>query len=240
MSISSKVSRTADPRAERADLLAFLQAQRRSVLAIIEGLDHSTIRQSAVPSGWTPLGMIEHLAHAERFWFQQVLTGQADPLPWPPERDHPDAAAFVSSHEPDRVLAFYRDQCHRSDTVLALPHSAQHQRGTCRPTWQKRSTASAVSFCTSSRRPHGMPDTSISHVNSSTDAPTWVHDDPGLWLAQPRATFSTSSPPSVPSQEIVRRRRLIWLAGRAAGLRSAHAGHLVAGGSHTPAAVQVC
>jgi uncharacterized damage-inducible protein DinB len=119
MSISSKVSKTADPRAERADLLAFLQAQRRSVLAIIEGLDHRTIRQSAVPSGWTPLGMIEHLAHAERFWFQQVLTGQADPLPWPPERDHPDAAAFVSSHEPDRVLAFYRDQCHRSDTVLA-------------------------------------------------------------------------------------------------------------------------
>lgn len=26
----------------------------------------------------------EHLAHAERFWFQQVLTGRAAALPWPP------------------------------------------------------------------------------------------------------------------------------------------------------------
>ena len=109
----------------RADLLAFLQAQRRSVLAIVEGLDQDAIRQAAVPSGWTPLGMIEHLAHAERFWFQQVILGYADPLPWPPERDHLDAAAFVSSHEPNHVLALYRDQCHRSDTVLAtIPLSA--------------------------------------------------------------------------------------------------------------------
>jgi hypothetical protein len=112
--------------AMRADLLAFLQAQRRSVLAIVEGLDRDALRRAAVPSGWTPLGMIEHLAHAERFWFQQVLTGRAEPLPWPPERSHLDAAGFASSREPDQVLAFYRDQCHRSDTGLAAaPLSAR-------------------------------------------------------------------------------------------------------------------
>ncbi|MDJ0347116.1 DUF664 domain-containing protein [Streptomyces sp. H10-C2] len=57
--------------------MAFLRAQRRSVLAIVEGLDEDGVRQVAVPSGWTPVGIIEHLGHAERFWFQQVLTGQA-------------------------------------------------------------------------------------------------------------------------------------------------------------------
>jgi uncharacterized protein (TIGR03083 family) len=108
---------TADPRAERADLLTFLRAQRRSVLAIVEGLDEAGLRKPTVSSGWTPLGMIEHLAYAERFWFQQVLTGRADPRPWPP--DDPEPAAFVSAHEPNQVLAFYREQCRRADTALA-------------------------------------------------------------------------------------------------------------------------
>ena len=70
--------------AGRAALTAFLQAQRHSVLEIVEGLDDDRIRQVSVPSGWTPLGMVEHLAHAERFWFQQVLTGRAAALSWPP------------------------------------------------------------------------------------------------------------------------------------------------------------
>src|SRR5450755_1388513 len=43
--------------AERAALTAFLQAQRRSVLAIVEGLDDDSARKVVVPSGWTPLGM---------------------------------------------------------------------------------------------------------------------------------------------------------------------------------------
>ena len=71
---------------ERAALTGFLQAQRRTVLAILAGLDEKSVREVVVPSGWTPLGIIEHLAHAERMWFQQVLTGQADALPWPPGR----------------------------------------------------------------------------------------------------------------------------------------------------------
>ena len=36
-----------------------------------------------LPSGWTPLGLVEHLGHAERHWFQEIATGSADPLPWP-------------------------------------------------------------------------------------------------------------------------------------------------------------
>ena len=106
--------------AERAALTAFLQAQRRSVLAIVEGLDEDSIREAVVPSGWTPLGMIEHLAHAERFWFQQVLTGQADALPWPPPgEDDDEDGPFATEHRLEEVLAFYRKQCAISDEVLA-------------------------------------------------------------------------------------------------------------------------
>ncbi|HZR50739.1 MAG TPA: DUF664 domain-containing protein [Streptosporangiaceae bacterium] len=101
--------------AERAALMGFLQAQRRSVLAIIEGLDEDSIRTAVVPSGWTPLGVIQHLGHAERLWFQKILTGTASPLPWPPNESGP----FVTAHPLDEVLDFYRNQCAISDENLA-------------------------------------------------------------------------------------------------------------------------
>ena len=105
--------------AERATLTAFLQAQRRSVLAIIEGLDDDSARKTVVPSGWTPLGMISHLAHAERFWFQQVLAGRPAVLLWPPPGEAADEGGpFATQHRAEEVLTFYRDQCAISDQVL--------------------------------------------------------------------------------------------------------------------------
>ncbi|GAA4261224.1 DinB family protein [Dactylosporangium darangshiense] len=99
---------------EKAALHWFLQAQRDSVLAIVEGLDEKALTTPVLASGWTPLGMIEHLGFAERYWFQQVATGSAEPLPW--SNDDPP---LVTSRSPGQVFAFYREQCARSDAVLA-------------------------------------------------------------------------------------------------------------------------
>ncbi len=104
--------------AERTELLAFLTAQRQSVLAIVEGLDEVALRQTVVPSGWAPLGMIEHLAHAERFWFQRVVAGRVGELPWPSSEEEEEDGTLASAHPVDAVLAYYRDQCARSDVVL--------------------------------------------------------------------------------------------------------------------------
>lgn len=103
---------------ERDALLAYLAAQRASVQAVGAGLDECSLRRSVVPSGWTPLGLVEHLGHAERFWAQHVLAGRAGPLPWPDEWD-PDGP-FVSAHAVPAVFGFYRDQCARTDAVLAV------------------------------------------------------------------------------------------------------------------------
>jgi hypothetical protein len=67
---------------EKNALLMFLEAQRASVLAIIDGLDAEALTTPVLPSGWTPLGLVEHLGYAERHWFQEVATGSAEPLPW--------------------------------------------------------------------------------------------------------------------------------------------------------------
>lgn len=45
---------TAEETAEATALLAFLEAQRASVLAIVDGLDADQLATSVLPSGWTP------------------------------------------------------------------------------------------------------------------------------------------------------------------------------------------
>ena len=95
--------------AERAALDAYLQAQRDSALAVVDGLDEAAWRTSIVPSGWTPLSLVEHLGHAERFWAQVVLAGEVSPLPWSSDEER---------REVDDVVAFYRDQCARTDAIL--------------------------------------------------------------------------------------------------------------------------
>ncbi|HEY3751533.1 MAG TPA: DinB family protein [Pseudonocardiaceae bacterium] len=99
---------------EKNALSMFLDAQRVSVLAIIDGLDAHAMTTSVLPSGWTPLGLVEHLGYAERHWFQEFLTGSADPLPWPDDHE-----PLTTPRPPAVVLEFYRAQCERSNAILA-------------------------------------------------------------------------------------------------------------------------
>lgn len=92
----------------------FLDAQRRSALAILDGLSEEQLRTPVLPSGWTPLGLVKHLGDAERHWFQQVFLGRPDAGPWE------DGAEPLASARPvAEVFAYYREQCALGDTVLA-------------------------------------------------------------------------------------------------------------------------
>jgi Protein of unknown function (DUF664) len=100
---------------EKTVLHEFLAYQRTSVRAILVGLDDDALRAPVLPSGWTPLGMVEHLGRAERHWFQEVLAGSAAPLPWPDDGHAP----LTTPRPPSLVFAFYRDQCRISDANIA-------------------------------------------------------------------------------------------------------------------------
>jgi hypothetical protein len=99
---------------EKTALHEFLAYQRGVVLAIIDGLDERALHTATLPSGWTPLGLIEHLGHAETHWSQYVLTGSAEPLPWPG-----DCPPLTTPRPAEVVLAFYRRQCSLSDRLIA-------------------------------------------------------------------------------------------------------------------------
>lgn len=98
-------------RSERDTLMGFLEAQRNSVLAIVEGLDEQAVRTEIVPSGWTPVGLIRHLAMAERFWFQEVLVGGTS-LP-------SLAGGTPAACNSQEVLRFYQEQATVSDRQLS-------------------------------------------------------------------------------------------------------------------------
>ncbi len=110
---------------EKNALFMFLEAQRASVLAIISGLDAQALTTPVLPSGWTPLGLVEHLGYAERHWFQEIATGSAEPLAWPDD----DHTPLTTPRPPSAVFAFYRDQCERSNAVLASTPLSTPSRG---------------------------------------------------------------------------------------------------------------
>jgi uncharacterized damage-inducible protein DinB len=59
--------------------LAFLDFNRESVLKKTDGLDEEQLRRVLVPTGTNLLGLVKHLAAAERYWFGLHLTGITPP-----------------------------------------------------------------------------------------------------------------------------------------------------------------
>jgi uncharacterized protein DUF664 len=138
------------PDEEKQALLHFLEYQRASVLSIVEGLSEEAWHKPVVPSGWTPAGLVEHLGDAERHWFQQVVVGSEVDLPWDVGRPPYDPeAAFICDRPAADVIAYCREQCQRSDAVLAVTSMSAPPRGRHGdPTWTTNPPACAGWCCT--------------------------------------------------------------------------------------------
>src|SRR5205823_9673548 len=96
--------------AELTALLRYLNAQRAHVLGILEGLDEEALRRPVLPSGWTCLGLVQHLAQdVERFWFRAVVAGEQIVIDGLTEA--PEDAWHVGSDVPaEAVFAVYRQE----------------------------------------------------------------------------------------------------------------------------------
>lgn len=59
---------------EHAMLLDILQSQRNHILKTVADMPTEWLETQALPSRWSPAGLIHHLTHdVERFWFLKVL-----------------------------------------------------------------------------------------------------------------------------------------------------------------------
>jgi uncharacterized damage-inducible protein DinB len=96
-------------------LIKWLDGQRRHAIAILDGLSDEDLRRPVLPSGWSCLGMIGHLAGVERFWYQRVLLGDRDArsdLPVSIEWQVPPEISV------DAVFASYRREIELANTII--------------------------------------------------------------------------------------------------------------------------
>jgi hypothetical protein len=104
---------------ELITLLGVLDSKRTHVLSILEGLGEEELRRPVLPSGWTCLGLVHHLAlDDEKFWFRAVAAGEPTAIEeilgsggsaWQPA---PEKSA-------EDIFALYRREAGLADAFLA-------------------------------------------------------------------------------------------------------------------------
>jgi len=106
------------PDTESKMLLAYLNAQREHVLGILEGLDEEALRRPVLPSGWSCLGLVRHLAlDDERFWFRGIVAGEQTVIDQVAEG--PDDAWQVGPDVPvEAVFDMYRQQIDLTNAII--------------------------------------------------------------------------------------------------------------------------
>jgi hypothetical protein len=100
---------------EKGALAATLDSQREHVLGVLEGLSEDDLRRPALPSGWTPLGLVQHLTlEVEQFWFRGAVAGE------PLTLTSGDEAWQVRADVPAQaIIDQYRDEIARADEIIA-------------------------------------------------------------------------------------------------------------------------
>src|SRR5580693_5691054 len=92
--------------------LAFLDFSRDCVLKKTDGLDEEQLRRVLVPTGTNLLGLVQHLAGAERYWFGLHLTGSTPPEGSTLEMNVPRARTA------EAVIGDYRAAIAESNTAI--------------------------------------------------------------------------------------------------------------------------
>src|SRR5215218_2134455 len=95
--------------------LAFLAFARSCVLKKLDGLDEEQLRRRLVVSDTTLLGLVQHLADGERYWFAHTLAGD----PAYADVDFDFDMVVAADRSPDDVIAAYRAAIAESDALIA-------------------------------------------------------------------------------------------------------------------------
>lgn len=99
----------------KASLRSTLTNQRDHVVEILEGLSDEDLRRPVLPSQWTCLSLVHHLAvDVERFWFRKVFAGE----PMRAEDDVENGWLLPTGITAEAVFALYRKEIERSDAII--------------------------------------------------------------------------------------------------------------------------
>ncbi|MEU4803880.1 GNAT family N-acetyltransferase [Actinosynnema sp. NPDC023587] len=121
--VTAEIRVPAEPPTDLADparlVLDYLDFYRDTVLRKLDGMSEEDLRTSRVPSGWTPLVLVKHLAYVELRWLRLRFAGEevVNPRGNPEVRD----AEWVLEEDDtaEDIRAFYLEQCSRSRRIAA-------------------------------------------------------------------------------------------------------------------------
>lgn len=79
--------------------LGYLDYFRSRLLSKLETLPRSDLRHSRLPSGWTPIELLKHLAYVELRWLEWGFEGRDVGEPWADSGGSPGERWFVAADE---------------------------------------------------------------------------------------------------------------------------------------------
>jgi hypothetical protein len=122
---------------ERQMLEDRLRWYRHVVVAKVEDLSLADATRRPTVSELCPLGIVKHLAYAERIWFQVTFAAEDPPL-----LSHAETFLLGPDESVETVIGFYRTETARSDAIadaaagLDVPSARPHRRvGTISLRW---------------------------------------------------------------------------------------------------------
>ncbi len=118
---SAAMRSLSEPRPDGADpaglFASYLDWYRETVIRKVTALPEAERRRSRLPSGWTPVELLVHLAYMERRWIVWGFLGEQVEAPWGDtdgERWHVAPGVAV-----EQVAGFLRSAGERTRAVLA-------------------------------------------------------------------------------------------------------------------------
>jgi uncharacterized damage-inducible protein DinB len=105
------------PLQSRADVfVGYLDYFRSRVISKIEGLPENALRESRLPSGWTPVELLKHLTYVELRWLEWGFEGRPITDPW---GDNRGDRWYVAEEETlDHLVAALRLQAEGSRAII--------------------------------------------------------------------------------------------------------------------------
>ena len=114
---------TGDLRGLMLDYLDFL---RGVVADKVTGLTEDELGSSAVPSGWTPAGLVNHLVNVERRWLRWGFLAEPVPDPW---RDASEDDGWVTPTATPAELRALLDASGARTRVIVEAHELTETAG---------------------------------------------------------------------------------------------------------------
>lgn len=122
---------TTEAPSRAAVFLGYLDYFRDAVASRVAALPSAEVRASRVPSGWTPLEIVNHLTYVERRWLEWGFEGQPVDDPWGDRRA--DRWWVDESRSVSDVLDALAEQGRRTRAIVERHELSE--RGQPSPRW---------------------------------------------------------------------------------------------------------